>query len=196
MTIIKTINNITAIMQFFVPGFLGVELFCGFTRIHVRNAVKILLSCVISYALISVLKLIPIVNKNLSTLPLSGLAILAAIGLAFLACNIVKSNRFQNFILRQSHGTIHTDYWQDAIDFENGMNVKIYPKDSKYYVIGDINLLSDYNDKERWISLSNFGKYDKSTNDPLKEELYELDDDSCYHIRLSDIEHIETFGVE
>lgn len=193
MTISEIIDDITDILQLFIPGFCGLSVFCYLTHTQLKSETKVILSCVLSYVAISLLKLIPYVNTNFATLPLSGLAITILVLLSWLWAIIVRSEKFQNFLLRQSHGTIHTDYWQDALDFENGMNVKIYPKDKFYYVIGNINLLSEYESEERWISLSNFGKYSLEHNDPLENEIYLEGNDDCYHIRLADVDHIETF---
>lgn len=192
MTINRIINNITSVLQFFIPGFCGLSIFCYLTHTQLKDNTKTLLSCILSYVAISLLKLIPCVRK-FAALPLSGVAVIFLVLFSWLWALIVRSEKFQNFLLRQSHGTIHTDYWQDALDFENGMNIKIYPKNKSYYVIGDINLLSEYSEKERWISLSNFGKYNIDNNDPLKNEIYINEDNACYHIRLADIDHLETY---
>lgn len=193
MTITETINSVSSILQYFVPGFLGIKLFCYINRVKIAHLPCLIFSCAISYITISVLNIFPNINKNISVLGISGLSSIIIIALTFIISFILNCEKIQNFIILKTHDTLRDDYWEDGFDFKNGMNIKIYPKNEYFYVIGNLSLLSSYNSTERWLGVSNFGKYDRKTNDPILNEVYLKDDSACFNIRMSDIEYIETF---
>lgn len=157
-----------------------------------------IMSCVISYILISfifllrtkiqILELIP--NMPISN---SGIAIILGTIFAFIVSIIFTCNWFSNFMIFLFHKTPNEDIWRDVLDLKYGSNLKIYLKNENYYVIGHHKNLEEKGE-ESWITLSGFAKFDRKTNENYMNEPSYIDDESViYMIRLADIEHIEIF---
>ncbi len=163
-------------------------------KIDTKNI--LILSCVISYALLSIMSLIRI--KWLVWLPNtaiinSGLSIV--FGVLFVCLIAILSQRkwFRKITVKLFHKTLNNDIWRDVLDLENGSNLKVYLKDKDYYVIGH-HKNHEENGNDSWIALSAFAKFDKTTNKNYKNEPVYLDrKDVIITIRFSDIEHIEIF---
>ncbi len=157
-----------------------------------------LMSCVVSYILITIISFIRANITFISSMPdnaliNSAIAIFMGTILAFLIAFIVSRKWFSNVMVRLFHKTANEDIWRDVIDWENGSNLKIYLKDKDYYLIGHQKNLEEKGE-ESWLAISAFGKFDKETNKNYKEEPSHLDDESViYTVRLSDIEHVEIF---
>lgn len=157
-----------------------------------------LMSCVVSYVLLSATSLIRVGISFLSYLPdnaliESGISIFIGTILAVVAACVFSSKWFSEITLRLFHKTANDCIWRDVLDFENGSNLKIYLKNEDYYVIGHHKFIEENGD-DSWIAVSAFGKFNKNSNLNYKSEPLYLDDENViYTIRLSDIEHIEIF---
>lgn len=157
---------------------------------------RMIASCVISYAFLSIVSLIRI--KWFDWIPNtaiinSGLSII--IGLLFVCLIAISSQRkwFKKITVKLFHKTLNDDIWRDVFDLENGSNLKVYLKDKDYYIIGH---LKNYEEKENdsWIALRSFAKFHKETNENYENEPNYLDNkDVVIVVRFSDIEHIEVF---
>lgn len=153
-------------------------------------------SCVISYALLSLVSIIRI--KWFGWIPdtaiiNSGLSII--IGVLFACLIVILSQRkwFRKITVKLFHKTLNNDIWRDVFDLENGSNLKVYLKDKDYYIIGH-HKNHEEKGNDSWIALSAFAKFDKETNQNYKNEPSYLDKkDVIITIRFSDIEHIEIF---
>lgn len=161
------------------------------------TAIVNIMSCVISYLLITVVSisrtLIPF-SKIPDTI-LANSAICFAIGTigAISVSLVFTSNFFSKFMIRFFQKTPNDNIWKDILDLKNGSNLKIYVKDQNYYVIGH-HRNHEEKDGDCWLALSAFAKYDKETNKNYKNEPSYLEDENCiYTIRFSEIEHIEVF---
>lgn len=153
-------------------------------------------SCVISYALLSLVSLMrlkwfvqipntPIINSALSTI----------LGIILVCILTVVSQRkwFKKLTVKLFHKTLNNDIWRDVLDLENGSNLKVYLKGQEYYIIGH-HKNHEENGDDSWLALSAFAKINKETNLPYKKEPSYLDrSDIIITIRFSDIEHIEIF---
>lgn len=153
-------------------------------------------SCVISYALLSIVSLIRIKWFNWipnTAIMNSGLSIIIG---SFLVCLIVILSQrkwFKKLTVKLFHKTLNNDIWRDVLDLENGSNLKVYLKDKDYYIIGH-HKNHEEKGNDSWIALSAFAKYNKETNENYKNEPSYLDKkDVIITIRFSDIEHIEIF---
>ena len=157
-----------------------------------------IMSCVISYMLISLVTVIRLKYEWLllvSNNPLTNsfFALLFGTASAFILSIIFTSKIFTKISVNVFHKTMHEDIWRDVLDLRNGSNIKIYLKDKDYYVIGQ-HKNHEEKGNESWLAVSAFAKFDKETNSIYHEEPSYLDDESViYTIRFSDIEHIEIF---
>lgn len=184
------------ILQYIIPGYISVVIFefALSKKIEIKN--NLIASCVISYALLSVVSLIRI--KWLGWIPNtaivnSGLSII--IGIVLVSVIVILSQRkwFRKITVKLFHKTLNNDIWRDVLDLEKGSNLKVYLKDKDYYVIGH-HKNHEEKGNDSWIALSAFAKFDKETNQNYKNEPIYLDrKDVIITIRFSDIEHIEIF---
>lgn len=106
-------------------------------------------------------------------------------------CVLLNSEWFKKITLKFFHKTLYDDIWQDIFDFKNGTNLKLFMKDTTYYIIGHYRY-SEEKGNDSWMALSAYGKYDKENGKVIGP---------CYHdkesviitVRINDIEHIEVF---
>lgn len=157
-----------------------------------------IMSCVVSYVLISFVAFIRLKFDFLSKIPdnaiyNSGISLLIGTLFAILIALIFSSKWFSNITVKLFHKTSNEDIWRDILDLQNGSNLKIYLKNEDYYIIGH-HKNHEEKGEESWLAVSAFGKYDKETNESYKSEPSFLNDENViYTIRFSDIEHIEIF---
>lgn len=123
-----------------------------------------------------------------------GIVIILGIALALLFSWIYTSKTFSRILVKIFNKTPNDSIWKDIIDLKKGTNLKIYIKDSEYYIIGHFYTIEENGDLS-WIAISGFAKFDVETNEPYKEEPSFLNNTFCkYVVRLSDIKHIELFS--
>lgn len=157
-----------------------------------------IMSCVVSYILISIVVFLRSLIGQLSIIPdtaitNSGLAILLGTIFSIILSILFSSKMFSNITVALFHKTPNEDIWRDILDLKAGSNLKVYLKNEDYYVIGH-HKNQEENGDDSWIALSAFAKFDKETNENYKDEPSFLNDESVvFAIRLSDIEHIEIF---
>lgn len=146
------------------------------------------MSCVISYTALS---LITLFYENEDILVMSAISIIFNIVVASVFSLFYMSGTFNSFLLKKFNKTVSDDIWHDVFDFKNGSNLKVYFKDKNYYVIGAYRISEDKGN-DSWFAISGYGKYDKTTNDPIEDNF--IDDDSVIMtFKLSDVEHMEIF---
>lgn len=165
------------------------------SRIKENKSVTIV-SCVISYLLLSLLSLIRIkFFKGLPDTAIINSALSSIIGIVLsVVISIVYNHKwFKVITVKLFHKTPYNDIWRDVIDLESGSNLKVYLKDKDYYLIGH-HRNHEEKGNDSWLVLSAFAKYDVNTNENYKNEPSYLDRNNIYiTIRFSDIEHIEIF---
>lgn len=124
----------------------------------------------------------------------SGISIIIGTILAVVFALVFSSQRFSNITVKLFYKTPNDDIWHDVLDLKNGSNLKIYPKNENYYIIGH-HKNHEEKGEASWLAVSAFAKYDKITNENYGTEPSFLNNESViYTIRFSDIEHIEIFN--
>lgn len=191
-------QNIAIIMQYFVSGFLFLNIISYLCSKKIDKNYMILLSCIISYVLVSFITYLCNICKRTDILrePLniSALTIIIAILLAFILSYFLMQADTNKLLAKYFHKTFHDDIWHDVLDLENGSNLKVYLKNEKYYIIGH-HKNHEENGNDSWLALSGFAKFDKETNELYKNEPSYLENNNVIiTIRLSDVEHIEIFN--
>lgn len=192
------LENIPKLLQYFIPGYWTIFVFRYFCSKKTSDNVINIMSCVISYILVSFVALLRLRCNFLSLLPdnaiiNSSIAILGGTLFAILFALIFSSKWFSKFTVRLFHKTPNEDIWRDVLDLKYGSNLKLYLKNEDYYIIGH-HKNHEEKDGDCWIAVSAFAKFDKSTNKNYKEEPYFLNDENViYTVRFSDIEHLEIF---
>lgn len=193
------INSIPKILLYFIPGYLTLTIFSYLTTRKFQNNILFILSCALSYTYLPALKFIRFCVSKCKPIPKGlyidiGIVITVGIVLALLFSWIYTSKIFSRILVKIFNKTPNDSIWKDIIDLKKGTNLKIYIKDSEYYVIGHFDTIEENGDLS-WIAISAFAKYDVETNEPYKEEPSFLNNTLCkYVVRLSDIKHIELFS--
>lgn len=203
MIYIKSLNivleNIPTLLQFLIPGYWFIFIFTFCTKKKLSKNMVLVLSCTISYLLISFLEIIRTSTK-IFTIPNtalinSGIAIILATILAIIISCIISCKTYSSILVKLFHKTPNDNIWMDLLDFNSGSNLKVYLKNENYYVIGH-HKTQEENGNDSWLAVSAFAKFDKTTNEPCENESSFLEnEDVTYVIRFSDIEHIEIFNT-
>lgn len=175
-------------MQYFIPGYLFIIIFRFFTNKKIEKSIILIISCVLSYVFLSLIKAY---HEPTSLFITSAIAVIAAIVCGLIFSLIYISKWFSWILVHIFHKTVHDDIWHDVFDFKNGSNLKVYFKDKDYYVIGAYRVSEDKGN-DSWFAISGYGKYNKITNDPI-ENGFIGDDSVIMTFKLSDVEHIEVF---
>lgn len=192
----KILESLPLILQYIVPGYICFILYKFTTSKKYDNASIMIVSCVISYLLLSLTSLLRI--KYFSFLPdtaiiNSGLSTILGIILTTIISIIQNHKWFKIITVKLFHKTPNEDIWKDVFDLDNGSNLKVYLKDKDYYIIGHHKNHEEKGD-DSWLALSGFAKFDVNTNQIYNDEPSYLGEPSIIiTIRFSDIEHIEIF---
>lgn len=179
-----------------MPGFVCCVLFKYIVSDKKDNKSLLIMSCVISYLLLSFVSLLRIKYfQELPDTPIINSVLSVIIGVLFtIILAVIYNNKYFKIItVTLFHKTPHNDIWRDVLDFEKGSNLKIYLKDKDYYIIGK-HFNHEENGNDSWLALKSFAKIDKITNDfYANESHYENNDDVIITVRFSDIEQIVVF---
>lgn len=158
------------------------------TNRKIENGTKVILSCVISYVIISLVSLVKQIDD---TLILSGITIIVSTILSIMGSLLLKSNKFKSFLVKRFYKTPSESIWDDVIDFKSGSNLKVFLKDKDYYLLGHYKN-NENNGKDSWMALSAFGGYYTKTNNPT-DEVYHGDEGKIVTFKLEDVERIEIY---
>lgn len=184
------------VLQYIVPGLWCIILFNFIMSKKSNEKATVMLSCVISYVLLTIVTLLRTrYFKTLPDTPLLNSGIGLIIGTISIIIIIILSQRkwFKKILVTLFHKTLNNDIWRDVLDFENGSNLKVYIKDKDYYIIGHYKNHEEKGD-DSWLALNAFAKFEKETNKNYKKEPSYLDNEAIIvTIRFRDIEHIEIF---
>lgn len=184
------------VLQYVIPGSCCVLLFNFAMSKKINEKTFLVLSCVISYILLSFISLVRI--KFLTMIPdtvmiNSGLSIVLGLVLTTLISYLSQHKWFKRLTIKLFHKTLNDDVWRSVLDLDNGSNLKIYLKEKDYYIIGH-HKTHEEKGGDSWLALSAFSKRDINTNKPYKNEpSFENNSNIIITIRFSDIEHIEIF---
>lgn len=191
-------QNIAIIMQYFVSGFIFLNIISYLCSKKMDKNYMLLLSCIISYVLVSFITYLCNICKRTDissdAFNVSALTVIIAILLALLLSYFLMKKDTNKLLVKYFHKTFHDDIWHDVLDLENGSNLKVYLKNEPYYIIGH-HKNHEENGNDSWLALSGFAKFNKKTNRPYKGEPSYLENNNVIiTIRLSDVEHIEIFN--
>lgn len=196
MNIIQVFENLPTILQYFIPGYCALQLY-KWERGHKQKqpvSSMVIISCVISYALISITELIFAACKkeNSPIILKSGLAIILGLCVSFLLAIICDSKWFSAVTVKLCGRTPNDDIWRDVFDLREGSNIKVYLNNTNiYYVAGNFRNIEEKGEKS-WLVVSPYIKMSCSNKGAIENHI--SDTKAMYLIRLSDVEHIEIFN--
>ena len=194
-TISQILENIPVLLQYYIPGLWAITVFKYFCSKEIRAESQTILSCVVSYVLLSIADLLANISFLGSTKNLvwgkSGISIILGTLLAFFVSWIFCAKWFSQVMVKLFHKTPNDNIWRDVLDLRNGSNLKLYIREEDYYVMGHHRNIEEKGD-DSWIVLTGFVKLNKSDNTEL--ESHKGDNKSMIAIRLADIEYAEIFN--
>lgn len=154
----------------------------------IDKTIILILSCVISYVLLSVTS---IFYKTNSTLLYSGIVVIESIILSIIISKIFSWKLFKKFMVKSFHKTPNDEIWKDIFDFDVGSNIKVYFKNQNYYAIGHYKLHEE-NGEKSWFAISAYGRYNVTTDEPIGNTHHD-NTNIIMTFRLDDVEHIEVY---
>lgn len=194
--ILNVIKELPLILQYVVPGYCCIILLQFTTSKKIDGKYLLVISCVLSYILLSLVSLLRIKwFKRVPDLAMlnSGISILLGIVIICILSILFQRVWFKKLMVKLFHKTPNEDIWRDVLDLDNGSNLKVYLKNEKYYIIGSHKNHEEKGD-DSWLALSGFVKMDKETNEIYNNEPdFSNDNSVIITVRFSDIEHIEIF---
>lgn len=178
--------------MYFVPGYIFLLLAKEITMRKISRTTEILLSCSISFILVSTIQmifsLIPNVGTNLFWV-VTTLSILISAILAGIFGKIYNSEKFHRKFENVFKIILKNRIWENVIDYENGTKVKVYMKDKNFYYWGDVDGVED-NEENSYFCIRNPIKIEFDSNKSIND----IESDSKYMVvSLKDVEYIE-FG--
>jgi hypothetical protein len=151
------------------------------------------LSCVISYTLISFVKFINdtfIHNSAIASLwGISVISIILGVALSLLFSWVFGTKQFKNILVDTFNKSPHDDIWDNIIDFQNGSNIKVYLKDRDYYIIGHFKNVEEHG-KDSWIAFKKHIILNRKDNIVIEDNSGR---DAYIAIKVEDIEYVEVF---
>ena len=122
--VINIINNLPNILQYFVPGFWTIFVFGCITAKKSKGTTCYIMSCVISYLLITFVTIIQSTNKfkmyfdkiskNNLILMKSFLAIMIGTIFAVIVGIVISQKWYSNLTVKLFHKTPNQDIWRDG----------------------------------------------------------------------------------
>ena len=164
--LLELIHNIPTVLQYVVPGYIFIAIFRFITSKKMTHVVHVVAACVISFVLVTLLRLIGqipflqfIENNSIVTISL-------AIGLSTIISLVVSlifvSKRFSRITQTTLGKSPHDSLWRVMIPKNYGATLKVNLKNAPYYIIG---VLVEYeeNGNDSWFCLSQYSLYKVGT---------------------------------
>lgn len=188
MEIRELIAYISDILQYFVPGYIFMAVFCFINMSEIsERSHMVLLSVVISYVINSAVRIFIAGHTAVSVAISLVAAVLAGVIVSF----VIKSNVFHSVLMKIGCRTINKNIFVDMLMCEDGCYVRLYGKDGKRIYEGDLfRLGEDY--PEPWVALVNYKIYE------IKDgELCDITDHTTPNksvmVRMNDVERVEIY---
>lgn len=183
------IASIPNILQYFVPGYIGVFCFQFAGSKQYSREAKVVASCVLSFILITLCNLVHQLAPNAVILGSMYLQVaaasVAAAVLGIIGAIVVKSQWYCKACLRFFAVSPRTNVLEGALDRPDGTNVYVHFKGGKnYYIYGHL-AGYDTKDDDKWLYISEPRRcnLDGSTD-------RQFDRDDGYLCRLADVDYM------
>ena len=181
-------ENLSLIIEFFVPGLIFVTSFQFFTSKKISKY-NVLYSIGISYilkAIFSILHKSIFIYKNFQWSERAIILCIVAFLLSIVFVIASETNIVKKILTKINHKAVHDDIWLDVIDYKNGTTLKIDTNNGSY-----IGVLFAHEEKgtDSWFILEDYH---------IEEDEYEyngsdLNKNAKIAINLKDVKHIEIF---
>lgn len=187
ITIGDAIKEIANILQFFIPGFIGIQVFKFCASKTVSDQYQIVLSCALSYITNAFLEVInglssepTIVSSIYGRVVISTVALLVC---GIVASIIIRTNVFEGVCSYLFGVSPKTDLFDGILDVKDGANVKIFLKGKRISVYGHYAGRDD-DCSDPWIAISEPIVY------TVGEQEQAFAKDVNFLVRISDIDYM------
>lgn len=179
------------ILQYFVPGCLGLLIVSRFTNLKIKDLNFAVLSIVYSYASYVC---IGAIHEDLLEKPviMSAVSIIVCLIVAIILVAIFNSKFVQDCLVRLFHTNLNTTIWDDVIDYKEGTNLKVYLKGKDYYFIGAYRYHEE-NTGDPYFAISGYSKIDRKSGDTDVMIDHDGEHNRYMVFKFSDVEYIEVF---
>ena len=187
ITIDKIIENLPNILQYFVPGYVGLFCFRFSAAKKYQWETQLISSCVISFLLIS---LCNVAAQYFSCKWMSDvfwqviISTCTAALSGFICALVVKSTWFDRISVRLFGISPHANVLESALDVHDGANIKIFFKDNVGFHVYGHYAGRDLDGSDQWLRITEPCLYMDNG------EERQLESDAGYICRIADIKYM------
>lgn len=190
--IVELINQIPAILEYFVPGFVFICSFKFFVS-KKDSSYQIVISIVISYilkAVFSFLHQFILPHREFSWSEKIIILTLAAFLLSLFMAWTFDRKKLNYFFVKFLHKSVYDDIWRDAIDYDNGTTLRFVCGKNVY-----IGTLDKHEEKgnDSWFLLSDYIIEEDGKTYNSEQELKETAMDSKMAINLKNVDYVQLY---
>ena len=192
--IIDLIPSIPMLLQYFVPGylFLSIARFLGSWKISDTTVTiwSIIISYIYSVAITAINAVLP-AQITMNTWECLVAQLLAAVGGAVVMVYIHRSKILSKLLRKINHKSVHSNLWDDMIDYDIGTTVVIKLHGTNNAYCGTITAIEE-NGLDSWIALTEYLMLDWYSH----EEIPTPEGPSCIKrlmLSFRDIESVELY---
>lgn len=187
------IGIIPQLLLYFIPGYIALATYRGITSTVVKHEHDIWISCVVSYVLLAVTRIVLPASAETSLEWVSVVTCILAVIFAAIAVKVFQSPGVRKWLSNVLHFSPTPSVISDFVDLQYpGSTARIYLKGLKYYVVGAVASFSN-NPEDPYIALQWY-------------RLYHQDDETAFYqcteerrffiVNLADIQHIEIWPTD
>lgn len=171
-------------MIYFVPGYIALSWFIAIAGLKFGEAEKLILSCVISFVAVSLVRIIADFNIYVELLISIGICLVGA----GLVAKVYQSKWFRNLCTYALGFSFCQSPWEDTLDYHYGTNIKVKMKGSDMFVEGKLYSIGDIT-ANPWLAISNYSILDG----PDDDNPYAPGMGACFMVNTNDIEYAEVY---
>lgn len=181
------IKDIANILQYFVPGFIGIQVFKFCASKKVSDKYEIILCCVFSYVMNAFCELAH--GKFTGSVVLAsvyGKVVVSSVAFSIIClfCAwLIQRPLFEKICVDLFHVSPRSDLLDGVLDKPEATNIRVYLKDGKGSVYGHYAGRDD-DSSDKWIAITEPTVFSK---DGSKQD---FDKEIVYLVRISDIDHM------
>lgn len=187
ISIKEIIEQIPYILQYFVPGFIILSLYCFMESKPINNGTYTIGFSVLSSYIISVIVSMGTGGNTLITLIIE---IIIAIIIGLLSSKVVRSEAVKMVLSEFTEKDMEDNMLRKVMDFELGTILQLYDKNQNLFYTGALFMI-DERDTEPWVSLIDYSIYKIEDDGTLEDIPLSPRKEKLLVLKLSNISRME-----
>lgn len=180
------VASLPYILVYLLPGYIGVSFFFEVMRRTIDSSEKIILSCVLSYMVVSGIRLADqALNIYLEFL----IATAICFGLSWLLVEILQRKWLRKFLIDRMNYSPAKGAWEDSVDYDLGTWIRVRLKSDGRVIIGTLHSLGNV-ESDPWLSIGDYSEYDDECAAEPSRVVH--GEGKYFLIHLNDIDYCET----